>query len=262
MATSAYFNLCYAAVCKCNVFTFTPSSFGSIIIHNVAAGSSLTSPTTRNLGTHSLFLLYKWTNIKQLPAAAPWYQGNISTLVTASGTAQWRNKASILTPKWVELCLTVRQCPFILYGSVNDAQCEAAASLNYETAKNTQSRTHTHTQSLFHWVMGATDHADVDAGFASLNRVGVYGATEHVFHCWRLCGRDFSPPHVPMVTIDQTQSFRSFLSWYLDACVLWPAAARLRQWYPPMGLTHIIRPPLCLQAGSGRSQHVIQQPLV
>lgn len=59
MATLAYFNLCYMAVCKSDVFTFTPSSFGSIIIRNVAAGSSLTSPTVWNLKTHSLFLIYK-----------------------------------------------------------------------------------------------------------------------------------------------------------------------------------------------------------
>lgn len=59
MAMLAFFNSCYTAVCKCDVFTFTPSSFGSIIIHNLAAGSSLTSPTEWNLRTRCLFLIYK-----------------------------------------------------------------------------------------------------------------------------------------------------------------------------------------------------------
>lgn len=77
--------------------------------------------------------------------------------------------------------------------------------------------------------MGATDHADVDSERRIPKCVGVYGATEHVLHCLCVCGRDFSPPRVPMVTIDQIQSFPSFHSWYLYAVVLWPAAVQLRQ---------------------------------
>lgn len=36
----------------------------------------------------------------------------------------------------------MRQCPFSLYRSVNDARCEAAASLCNETAENTKSLIH------------------------------------------------------------------------------------------------------------------------
>lgn len=54
----------------------------------------------------------------------------------------------------------------------------------------------------------------------------------------------------------------STASRYLVPSVLWPASGQCCQWYPPMRLTHIIRPPLCSQAGLGLTQRVIQQPLV
>lgn len=70
--------------------------------------------------------------------------------------------------------------------------------------------THTHTLKICStesWVQLTTQTLTLSAGFLSFRCVGVYGATEHVFHCLRVCGRDFSPRHVPMVTTERTQSF-------------------------------------------------------